>query len=314
MNIPHLHLLINHFPTIGTIIGFGLLLLSFFRKSDPLKKASLEVFFMIGLLALPAYLSGNAAAVAIQERTDISMDAIRLHQDSALQALFFQELTAVAAWAALWQYRRRSEPRRGTLGTVLILSVVTIALMGRTSNIGGEIHHDEIRADTETLPEPGSSPIDVLKASSLASFVTTYTWVWPTSETVHFIGLCLLMGVLMPMNLRLLGMAKRIPFSALHSLLPWAIVGFALNTVTGMLFFVAAAEQYTLNPAFYLKMAFIFLAGVNLLYLTVFDEPWAVGAGDDASGIDKVMAGSALFLWFGIIFWGNGLPFLGLTF
>jgi hypothetical protein len=46
----------------------------------------------------------------------------------------------------------------------------------------------------------------------------------------------------------------------------------------------------------------------------VFDEPWAVGAGDDASGIDKVMAGSALFLWFGIIFWGNGLPFLGLTF
>jgi hypothetical protein len=310
MNIPHLHLLLNHFPTIGTMVALGLLLLSFARPSDALKRASLEVFFVIALLTLPAYLSGNAAQAAIQGRDDVSEEAILEHQDSALQALALMELTGVVAWVGLWQYRRRSQPGRGVLSAVVVLAAVTLAVTARAANIGGEIHHPEIRGDSPIL----RGGVDLITASSMASFVTTYQWVWATSETFHFIGLCLMMGVVLLVNLRMLGMARRVSFAALHRLLPWAVFGFAINTVTGMLFFVAAAEQYTLNPAFYWKMAFIFLAGLNLLYLTVFDEPWAIGPGDEASVAGKVIAGSSLFLWFGVIFWGNGLPFLGLQF
>ena len=41
MNTPHLHLLLNHVPTVGTVIAFGLFLLSFVRKDDGLKRVSL---------------------------------------------------------------------------------------------------------------------------------------------------------------------------------------------------------------------------------------------------------------------------------
>jgi hypothetical protein len=81
-----------------------------------------------------------------------------------------------------------------------------------------------------------------------------------------------------------------------------------------MLFFIAAPDQYTQNPAFYWKIFFVLLAGANLLYLTVFDETWTVGAGDEVPLRARVTAASALFVWFGVIFWGRLMPFLGLTF
>jgi len=67
MNTPHLHLLLNHVPTVGTVIAFGLFLLSFVRKDDGLKRVSLEVFYIIALLTLPAYLSGVGTQMALDQ-------------------------------------------------------------------------------------------------------------------------------------------------------------------------------------------------------------------------------------------------------
>ena len=61
VNTPHLHLLMNHVPTLGTVLGLGLFLLARGRRSDHLRRASLEVFFLIALAALPVYLTGLAA-------------------------------------------------------------------------------------------------------------------------------------------------------------------------------------------------------------------------------------------------------------
>jgi len=76
-----------------------------------------------------------------------------------------------------------------------------------------------------------------LKTTKLSSFVIAYPWVWPASETLHFIGLAMLIGVVGLMDLRLLGLAKRLPFAPLHRLLPWGIAGFGICLVTGSLFF-----------------------------------------------------------------------------
>lgn len=65
VNLAHLHLLINHFPTIGTTIALGLFLAALIGKSDDLKRASLVVFFGIALITIPTYMSGNAAQETI---------------------------------------------------------------------------------------------------------------------------------------------------------------------------------------------------------------------------------------------------------
>jgi uncharacterized membrane protein len=316
MNSAHLHLLINHVPTIGSVLGIGLFLLALVRRNDHLKRASLELLFLVALVSVPAYLSGNTAQAIVTGREGISDAAIAAHQDAAVLALVFMELTGAVAWFGLWQYRRRSSPGRGTLTAVLALSVLTLAFMARAANVGGEIRHDEIRAVQEApgAAEAAGAEGGWLTAAGITSFVNGYAWVWPASETIHFIGLCFLFAAVLPVNLRMLGFLKNVSVPALHRLLPWAIFGFALNTITGFLFFIAAADQYTQNPAFYWKIAFMVAAGANFLYLTVFDEAWELKPGDESPLWAKVIGGSSIFLWFGVVLWGRLMPFLGLTF
>ncbi len=66
MDLTHIHLLLNHFPTIGYIIGAGLFVISLIAKSDDLKRASLVILLGIALIAIPTYMSGNGAADAIR--------------------------------------------------------------------------------------------------------------------------------------------------------------------------------------------------------------------------------------------------------
>ena len=306
MNLIHLHLLLNHVPTVGTVIALGLFLVSLVGKSDDLKRASLAVFFGIALLSLPTYMTGNAAQAAIKGRQGVSEDLVETHRDAALPALVLIEITGLVAWLGLWQFRRISRPTRWNLSAVLLLSVVTLVLMARAADIGGDIRHPEIASGTV-----GS---EWIKSASIASFVLGRPWVWPASETLHFIGLALLLGVVLVVNLRMLGIGKNLPFAALHRMLPLGILGFGINSMTGMLFFIATPGQYTQNVAFFWKIVLVMLAGVNLLYLTMFDEPWALGPGDDAPLTSKVIAASAIFLWVGVIYCGRMLPFIGNSF
>ena len=140
-------------------------------------------------------------------------------------------------------------------------------------------------------------------------------WGWPASETVHFIGLSLLFGVVLLVDLRMLGFMKAIPYSTLHRLLPWAVLGFGLNVVTGILFFIGAPPDfYMTNPTFIWKLALILVAGANALYFTVFDQAWTLGAGDTPPAAARIAAVSGILLWTGVIFCGQMLPFFGHSF
>ncbi len=309
MNLTHLHLLINHFPTIGTTLAFGLFVVSLAAKSEDVKRASLAIFFVIALLSLPTYMTGNAAEAALKDRPEVSQAMMETHRDAALPALLFMEITGLVAWAGLWQSRRSTRPKRWTVPALLILSIITLGFMTRAANMGGEIRHPEIAAaGVEQAAESTSW------SASIASFVVGRPWVWPTSETLHFIGLALLLGIVLVVNMRILGIGKNLSFSSLHRLLPLGILGFTINSITGMLFFIATPEQYTQNVAFYWKIVLMMLAGINVLYFTMFDEPWALEPGDDAPLRAKLVAASAIFLWVGVIYCGRMLPFIGNSF
>ena len=311
MNLPHVHLLLNHFPTIGFSIGLGLFLVALAAKSDDLKRASLGVFFVMALLTIATYVSGNAAAEAIKGRPGFSDALIGSHESAALLAYLFMEITGFLAWLGLWQFRQISRLPGWNMAAVLILSIVTFGLMANAANIGGEIRHPEIQSPQETAADGAGGPT---MAKSIGEFVTGHTWVWPACETLHFVGLCLLFTVVLLVDLRILGMAKKLSFASLYQLLPWGMLGFGINLVTGTMFFIGTPGQYTNNIAFYWKVAFIMLAGMNALYFMFFDETWAVGPGADAPLSAKFVAASTIFLWLGVLFFGHMLPFIGNSF
>ena len=346
VNLAHLHLLLNHVPTVGAVVALGLLLLAFVRRDEPLKHAGLEVLFVIAVLTLPVYMSGVAAHQKLRNQPDVSASAnvaMRVHQDAALAGFTVTEFAGFVAWIALWQSKRRGRPARGLVPAVTLLSIVALALMARAATLGGDIRHPEIRTGVSAnAAAPALSAVEGPAADRLRQgsgesrrseaqadpeqFVTSKIsdvmvnspWAWPAAETVHFLGLSLSFGVLLAINLRILGAMRQVAFADVHRLLPWGMLGFGANLITGMLFFVGQPKQYIDSAPFYWKVVFLMIAGANFLYLTVFKKAWAPGGardgGWDASLADKAMAVLSLFSWLAVLYGGRMLPFLGHAF
>jgi len=194
--------------------------------------------------------------------------------------------------------------------------VVVALVMGIAANLGGDIRHPEIRAAGAAAPAEGDP--ERFMSSPITKVAVYSSWAWPAAETVHFLGLSLSFGVLLAVNLRILGVMRKIPFADVHRLLPWGMLGFGANLVTGMFFFVGQPAQYVTSPPFFWKIIFLVIAGANFLYLTVFGKPWPPTEGGDArfdaSLADKAMAISSLAAWLAVLYAGRMLPFLGKSF
>jgi hypothetical protein len=149
-----------------------------------------------------------------------------------------------------------------------------------------------------------------LDGTWIGTTVKTSVWIFPVLETLHFIGLAILIGGIAILDLRVLGVGKRLPVGPLHKLLPLVFVGFGINLVTGVLFFLSDPLGYGVNPSFQVKMIFILLAGLNALWfelkLARHVNEW--GPGVDASTHAKIVCGLSLFFWAGIITTGRLLP------
>jgi uncharacterized membrane protein len=330
MTLVHLHLLLNHVPTVGTALAIALFILSFFRKNDMLRRVSLEVFFIIALVTIPAYLSGLAAQLQIQDRPGVSNVMIEAHEDAALFSFVLMQFTGAFAWLALWQSRRTGRAARSTTFAIMLLSALTMAVTARAANLGGEIRHPELlvaaaggEAGVETVEAAEVAAQDDaqlasdpawITANEVGLMMTDRTWLWPASESLHFIGMWLLFGIVLIVNLRMLGWFRMWSYAAVHRLLPWAALGFAVNAITGMGFVTASPQMYAENVSFLWKIGFLLLAGVNLLYATAFEGPWHVNAGEDSPMRVKLMGASAILSWLGVMYFGRMLPFIGEAF
>jgi len=315
MTLVHIHLLLNHWPIIGAFVGLGLFLVALVANSDDLKQISLAFFAFLALLAIPTYMSGNVANEVLKTNTPLPMELIDTHQGAALLALISMEITGLAALIGLWQFSRMSPPAPGPVArwnstAVLVLSIATVGLMTVVGNTGGAIRHPEILSGQETGSIVGTIGSKIVPLTSY--FVTEYSrWTWAILESLHFLGLILIVAAIGGLNIRLLGFVKEVPVAPLHRLLPLGIGGFVINIITGILFFIGMPYFYAWNPTFYLKMAAIVVAGSILVLFncTAAFRTWAqLGSGEDPPKLAKFVAATSLFLWLAIIVLGRYLP------
>ncbi len=155
-----------------------------------------------------------------------------------------------------------------------------------------------------------------MRATQVSMWVRDLPWTWPMLETLHFVGMCLLIGAIGLLDLRLLGFIRGVEVRTLRALLPWGILGFVINLVTGVLFFVGAPDQYLRNLAFYMKLLFLIVAGLNALYFetTSGGRAIAVGRPGPPPMAFKVAGAVSLVSWFMVLYWGRMLPFIGNAF
>lgn len=157
-----------------------------------------------------------------------------------------------------------------------------------------------------------------LRSIGLQTLVNTHTWIVPACQTIHFVGLAMLIGGVGLFDLRTLGMGKGLPIAPLLArLMPLAIVGFLINIVTGVMLYAGDPSMFSHNIAFGFKMLFIALAATNAVLYAVTGVQRtveALGPYDDAPVSAKVICSASLFLWVGVMFWGRMLPFIGNAF
>jgi hypothetical protein len=136
-------------------------------------------------------------------------------------------------------------------------------------------------------------------------------WGWPIAESLHFLGLCLLVGCIGTFDLRLLGVARRVPIAAFHRFVPFGLLGFAINIVSGSLFLLTEPDQYVYNPSFHFKLLFMTIGGLNAatFYLTSYRQVFGSVALLDAPRHAKVIAAISLCAWMGVIIGGRLLTF-----
>ncbi|MCB1683350.1 MAG: hypothetical protein R3E82_21660 [Pseudomonadales bacterium] len=162
-------------------------------------------------------------------------------------------------------------------------------------------------------------PETFLQLAFVEELIGTYRWFWSLNEILHFVGLILLVGIVTIVDLRLLGVAKRMPLEPLQKLLPWAVLGFFLCVLSGLVFVTglwANVKTHPLEAIAYdyylqLKLIFIALAGFNLLMLHYSGLSKVInglGVGDDAPAMAKFAGAASLFLWVGVVYWGRLIP------
>lgn len=142
--------------------------------------------------------------------------------------------------------------------------------------------------------------------TGIYSFMHT-PWGWPVIESLHFIGLCLLLGTVGVFDLRMLGFAPGLPYQELYRLIPFGVAGYLLNVSTGVMFLSSAPDQYLYNPAFQTKILFMLLAGLNML---VFHSCFSDSVKNTEAALNltvkvKVIAATSLLSWSIIIVCGR---------
>lgn len=146
-----------------------------------------------------------------------------------------------------------------------------------------------------------------LNDSWLGVVTRQYHYLFTAGLVLHFIGLSLLMGAMLIVDLRLLGFPRQMPIAAAMKFLPIAIIGFLINLCTGVMMVSFDALDYWLNPAFRVKMALVLLAGLNALWFTLVEQRRVLSQPSDQKTTIAVRTSAALSLlvWFAIIFWGR---------
>ena len=317
MNLAHLHLVMNHVPTVGAVVALGLLLLAFIRRNEHLKHAGLEVLFVIAVLTLPVYVSGVAAYYEMRERPDISVDAIRIHQDAALIGFTVMEFAGFVALGRLVAVEA-SRPR-GARGRP----------RGNGAARCGARHHGS-RGESRWRYSPSRDPCGrrcracrrrsgTIHDVSYQEVAVYSTWAWPAAEAVHFLGLSLSFGVLLAVNLRILGVMKTDSLCGRPSSAAMGHAGLRRQSHHRDVLLRRTARRSTSRVRRSTgRLIFLMIAGANFLYLTVFGKAWRHtedgDAGFEASLADKAMAVSSIVAWLAVLYAGRMLPFLGKSF
>jgi hypothetical protein len=149
--------------------------------------------------------------------------------------------------------------------------------------------------------------LEWLQSTWVGVLVAESLWGYPLLETIHSIGMAMMIGSLGLINLRVLGYKPELPLLDIRQLLPLAWLGFTLNAISGTLLFTSDAVYFFSSYTFRIKMVLIILGGINaaLLGQRVFRDAAAGAPAPQPTAGTKSIAFLSLVFWLGAVVAGR---------
>ena len=139
-------------------------------------------------------------------------------------------------------------------------------------------------------------------ANTELSFQIGATWWFPLLESIHVLSIVMLVGTILMVDVRLLGLAgqRNSLASFVSELTPWSWAALLPAVVTGLGLFISRPDAYAANPAMQIKMLLLIIAGLNVLYFHKFVYRRVEQARSHA-----ICGAVSLLLWVGILLAGR---------
>jgi hypothetical protein len=157
-----------------------------------------------------------------------------------------------------------------------------------------------------------ASAIHSVESSGVGRWMRESLWAYPGVEIAHLVGIGLLFGSIVVVDLRLLGLGRGVPVTRLvaHAV-PWSLAGFLLALCSGLLMFSAHAADFLDNRTFALKMGLILAGGINAAWLHSGPYTRATAWDVNVAPPPSVRCAGALsiVLWIGVIACGRLLAY-----
>ena len=144
MNDAHLHLVMNHFPIIGPILGFGILLTGIILKNNSVKNTAYVLFIVSAIFAAFSMGTGEGAEEIAEKLPGVTKQIIHEHEEMAEKLAIVLYLLGVISLGGLFLSYKKSAKVKWVSFAALVVVVVGIFLAKEVGTSGGEVRHTEI--------------------------------------------------------------------------------------------------------------------------------------------------------------------------
>jgi uncharacterized membrane protein len=157
MNDAHLHMIVNHFPIIGTILAVGILIAGLINKNQSIINTAYVLFIVGAIFGMISMNTGEGAEELVEDMPTIGREIIHEHEELAEKMAFLLNVLGGLSLVGIYlQYRKTNKFQKIVSFIILILATVSLFIIQKVGTSGGEIRHTEIRngtSNTDNLKE-----------------------------------------------------------------------------------------------------------------------------------------------------------------
>lgn len=147
MNDAHLHMIVNHFPIIGTIFGLGILITGLLLKNNSVKNTAYVLFIIAAIFGAFSMGTGEGAEELVEDMPTVGKQIIHEHEELAEKFAIILYVLGVISLVGIVSNMKNYSKAKLVSWLAIVVAVVAVFFAKEVGTSGGEVRHTEIRTD-----------------------------------------------------------------------------------------------------------------------------------------------------------------------